>query len=76
MNFSMQPSAETPHYPSIVGAGLRVLFTNPVPGADGGPRRSFRRDALALAARFDPPFQVLGQEFIPSSGPCLLLSNH
>ncbi len=76
MSSSTQPSAETPHYPSIIGAGLRLLATNPAARPDRQPPRSFRRDALALAARMDPPFQVLGREFIPSRGPCLLLSNH
>ncbi len=76
MSSSTRPSAEAPHYPSIIGAGLRILATNPSLRADRQPRRSFRRDALALAAKMDPPFQVLGQEFIPTSGPCLLISNH
>jgi hypothetical protein len=76
MSSSTQPSAETPHYPSILGAGLRLLATRPAARAGDQPQRSFRRDALALAARMDPPFQVLGQEFVPSRGPCLLLSNH
>ncbi len=76
MSSTTPPGAEPPRYPSIVGAGLRVLAASLASPADGLPRRSFRRDALALAATFDPPFQVLGQEFIPTGGPCLLLSNH
>ncbi len=76
MSSSTRPSAEPPHYPSIIGAGLRVLATNPSLRADRQPRRSFRRDSLALAAKMDPPFQVLGQDFIPAGGPCLLISNH
>ncbi len=76
MSSTTPPSAETPHYPSIVGAGLHVLVTSVASHPNDLPPRSFRRDALVLAARFDPPFQVLGQEFIPAGGPCLLLSNH
>ncbi len=76
MSSTTRPGAEKPHYPSVVGTGLRILATSLASPADDLPLRSFHRDALALAARFDPPFQVLGQDFIPSGGPCLLLSNH
>jgi hypothetical protein len=41
-----------------------------------GRHRSFRADACACIARLDPPLQVFGKEYIPSSGPCLLTFNH
>lgn len=76
MSSSTPPSAEPPRYPSIVGAGLRALASSLLTGVNGRPQRSFRADAMPLVARIAPPVQVLGQEFIPSGGPCLLLSNH
>ncbi len=41
-----------------------------------GLRRSFRRDALALAARIHPPVCVQGSENIPEGGRYLLTVNH
>ncbi len=76
MSSSTQPTAEAPHYPSIVGPALRVLAAGLARRDGGMPSRSFRRDAIPLVAKFDPPLRVLGEEFIPSAGPCLLLSNH
>ena len=76
MSSSTPPSAEVPHYPSIVGAGLRALASSLLTGVNGRPQRSFRADAMSLVDRIDPPVQVLGQEFMPTGGPCLLLSNH
>ena len=76
MSSSTPPSAEVPYYPSIVGAGLRAFASSLLTGVDGRPQRSFRADAMPLVAKIDPPVQVVGQEFIPTGGPCLLLSNH
>ncbi len=39
-------------------------------------KRGFHTDAAALAARLDPPLDILGQEHIPASGPCLITVNH
>jgi len=41
-----------------------------------GRRRSLRADAVACVARLTPSLQVLGEEFIPQGGPCLLTVNH
>ena len=41
-----------------------------------GRRRSLRADAVACVARLTPSLQVLGEEFIPRGGPCLLTVNH
>ncbi len=38
--------------------------------------RSFRHDALACVGQLDPPLEVLGCEYIPPSGPCLITVNH
>ncbi len=76
MSFSTPPSADLPVYPSILGAGLRALIYSLLTRAGSWPRRSVRHDALPLVARFRPPALVVGREFIPSGGPCLLLSNH
>ena len=53
-----------------------MLAAGLVPGANGQPRRSFHVDAVPLVAKITPPLQVLGQEFVPAGGPCLLLVNH
>lgn len=39
-------------------------------------RRSFREDALACAARLDPPPRILGKENTPQAGPCVVTFNH
>src|SRR5512139_2461032 len=41
-----------------------------------GRRRSLRRDAMACVARLKPELLVLGEEFIPKVGPCLVTVNH
>ena len=63
-----------PSYPSILGLGLQVLFTGVM--TRDRPRRSFRVDSLQAVGAVTPPIQVLRPEFIPSGGPCLLLTNH
>ncbi len=42
----------------------------------GHPRRSFRWDAQKCTARLQPALCILGAEYIPSRGPCLLTMNH
>ncbi len=76
MSSTMQPGAEPPVYPSILGPGLRAVVSSMFTRTNSWPRRSFRRDVIPLVARFKPPAQVLGEEFIPKGGPCLLLNNH
>ena len=39
-------------------------------------KRSFHADVAALAARLDPPLEILGHEHIPADGPCLITVNH
>ena len=41
-----------------------------------GLRRSFREDAIRCIGRLKPPLQVLGKEYIPQNGPCVLTVNH
>jgi hypothetical protein len=41
-----------------------------------GLRRSFREDAIRCIGRLEPPLQVLGKEYIPQNGPCVLTVNH
>lgn len=41
-----------------------------------GRRRSLRADSLRSIVRLNPGLQVLGEEFIPLDGPCLLTINH
>ncbi len=41
-----------------------------------GRRRSLRADSLRSIAWLNPGLQVLGEEFIPQGGPCLLTVNH
>jgi len=41
-----------------------------------GRRRSLREDVRQIVAGMQPPACVLGQEFIPQQGPCLLACNH
>ena len=56
-------------YPSKVILGLLrdLLLLN---------RRSFREDSRAIIAQLEPPLQILGEEFVPSTGPCVLTMNH
>lgn len=42
----------------------------------GGQRRSLQRDARELIKGMQPQPCILGQENIPSGGPCLLVANH
>jgi 1-acyl-sn-glycerol-3-phosphate acyltransferase len=60
-------------YPSslVVGLFFKILFSSLA-----GRKRSFRRDAQQVVKHFVRPVKVLGQEYIPSSGPCLLTLNH
>ena len=39
-------------------------------------RRSFREDARNCIARLNPPLRVLGEEYIPQAGPCVITFNH
>src|SRR3990172_1286931 len=39
-------------------------------------RRSFREDARACIRLLKPPLRVLGEEYIPLDGPCVLTMNH
>jgi hypothetical protein len=41
-----------------------------------GERRSFRADARFCANRLQPPLKIYGLENIPTSGPCLVTTNH
>lgn len=41
-----------------------------------GRVRSLGRDARACVGRWDPPLQVLGREYVPQHGPCVLTVNH
>jgi hypothetical protein len=41
-----------------------------------GLRRSFRGDAIRCVGRLKPLLQVLGNENIPQSGPCVVTVNH
>jgi hypothetical protein len=66
----MQPP-EFPRYPSINLTGLEVLVLRML-----RRRKSFRRDATRLTGRMSPPVRYLGLEYIPASGPYLLLANH
>jgi hypothetical protein len=56
-------------YPARPALGLvaNVLF---------GGLRSFRRDAQSCMERLKPGLWVLGAEYIPQHGPCLLTFNH
>lgn len=38
--------------------------------------RSFREDAVACTKLLSPQSKLLGKEYIPNSGPCLLAANH
>lgn len=39
-------------------------------------RRNFRQDAKACVARLNPPLRVLGEEYVPLDGPCVVTVNH
>lgn len=39
-------------------------------------RRNFRADAKACVANLYPPLRVLGREYIPQQGPCVVTVNH
>jgi hypothetical protein len=39
-------------------------------------RRSFRKDACDCIGRLEPPLRVLGSDYIPHSGPCVITPNH
>lgn len=66
----MQPAY--PIYPPVMLRLLpRILWANAFQ-----KRRSFRQDALRVAARLQPALCVLGQEHIPTDGPGLVLCNH
>lgn len=41
-----------------------------------GRRRSLRSDALRIIAQLRPRLRVLGEDFIPRGGPCLITINH
>ncbi len=41
-----------------------------------GRQRSFSKDARACVAKINPELLVLGREFVPTSGPCLVTMNH
>jgi hypothetical protein len=60
-----------PHYiypaPVLKDISAGILF---------GQRRSFRLDAARMVASQKPPFNILGREHIPSSGPCVITFNH
>lgn len=68
--FSMD--CPTPIYPPVVSLLLPGVLLDAILHR----RRSFRTDALSLAARITPPLRIEGQESIPSQGPALLLCNH
>lgn len=60
-----------PHYflpPRTVAGLARDLLT--------ARRRSFRADGLAFIERIRPPMCVLGAEYIPQAGPCVITFNH
>jgi len=62
----------TPYPGSLVVSLLfKILFSSLT-----GGKRSFHQDSQQVAKRFVQPIKVLGQEYIPSSGPCLLTLNH
>jgi hypothetical protein len=52
---------------------VRILLSSLFQPAKSG---SFRADAWPLVGRISPPLRVLGEEWIPQEGPCLLLTNH
>jgi hypothetical protein len=39
-------------------------------------KRDFHRDALACIANIHPPLKIIGQEYIPQSGPYVITVNH
>ena len=51
----------------VVGLAFKALF---------GFQRSFRADATRCLGRLKPPLKVLGNEHIPSDGPCVVTVNH
>ena len=51
----------------VVGLAFKALF---------GFQSSFRADALRCIGRLKPPLKVLGEENIPTDGPCVMTVNH
>ena len=39
-------------------------------------QRHFREDALACTTKLEPPLRLLGKEYIPADGPCVVTVNH
>lgn len=60
-----------PAYPSVNPFALRAVAARLF-----GQVRSVRTDALALAARVNPPIRYTGLENLPAHGPLLLTANH
>jgi hypothetical protein len=52
------------------------LVTKIITGSLLGWKRSFRLDARQMIARLQPGMLVLGREFIPTHGPCVITFNH
>lgn len=73
MNSTTPSTAIKPRYPGVSGLGLRILASSLFQPARRG---SFRADALPLVGHISPPLRVLGAEWIPRDGPCLVLTNH
>lgn len=67
----MPPDRAFPRYPTINWTVLRTITA-----ALAGQQRSFRSDALRLAARLRPPMVVSGAQHIPKTGPFLITANH
>jgi hypothetical protein len=60
-----------PRYPTLWG-----VFFDLVAAVLFRQRRSFGEDARASVALLEPPLQIIGKEYIPSTGPCLVTTNH
>lgn len=62
---------ELPAYPTPLPVALRLAVRVLL-----GGRLDFKREAERCLAELSPPLQVLGREYIPQAGPCLLTLNH
>lgn len=67
----VSPAGQVPRYPLLwqVAGGLVWSVATQRP-------RSFARDARRALAELHPPLEVVGDEHVPTSGPCLVTCNH